>query len=193
MSEAALRRIEKALTKLAKQQTEICERIGGLEERASARGDSGSSGVSQKDVLAYLDGFRAGEALGEESLAEWVSVCTTDCLRGGLRTVAEREGMHARLLEQRIRELGGTPRAETPKEVREAVMKQSGSTEKTDAQKLAEFVSRFQDIDAALKPIHDFADRLDDDQETQSMLRTIAQDERATLEFLNEACALLNP
>ena len=46
---------------------------------------------------------------------------------------------------------------------------------------------------AALKPIFDLADRLDDDQETQSLLRTIAADERSTLEFFHEACALLNP
>ena len=43
------------------------------------------------------------------------------------------------------------------------------------------------------KPIYDLANRLDHDQETQSLLRTIAQDERSTLEFLAEACALLNP
>ena len=142
--------------------------------------------------MEFLDGFRAGEALGEATLGEWISVCTTDCLRGGLRTVAQREGMHARLLEERILELGGKPKSETPKEIREAAMKQSGSTEKSDAQKLSEFVARFPDVDAALKPIHDFADRLDADQETQFLLRTIAQDERSTLEFLNEACSLLN-
>jgi hypothetical protein len=36
------------------------------------------------------------------------------------------------------------------------------------------------------------ADRLDDDPETQSLLRTIAQDERSTLEFFQQACQLLN-
>ncbi len=49
------------------------------------------------------------------------------------------------------------------------------------------------DPEAALKPIDDLADRLDHDQETQSLLRTIARDERSTLEFLTETCALLNP
>ncbi len=191
MSDSALRRIEKAIAKLADQQTEICERIAGLEATVASRG--GSDGPSRQEVLTYLDRFRAGEALGEASLAEWVSVTTTDCLRGGLRTVKEREGMHARLLEQRIGELGGTPRFETPKELRDAAIKQSGSTEKSDAQKIAEFVAAFPDIDAALKPIYDFADKLDGDQETQFLLRTIAQDERSTLEFLTEACALLNP
>jgi hypothetical protein len=55
-----------------------------------------------------------------------------------------------------------------------------------------EFMERFPDIDAVLQPIADMADRLDSDQETQSLLRTILQDERSTLEFLAGACALLN-
>ena len=54
-------------------------------------------------------------------------------------------------------------------------------------------MSRFPDCDAALKPIFDMADTLDHDQETQSLLRTIARDEQSTLEFLQEACELLNP
>jgi hypothetical protein len=47
------------------------------------------------------------------------------------------------------------------------------------------------DVDKALQPIYDVANRLDHDPETQSLLRTIAQDERSTLEFINEACELL--
>ena len=33
---------------------------------------------------------------------------------------------------------------------------------------------------------------IDDDPETQSLLRTIAQDERSTLEFFQQACKLLS-
>ena len=69
----------------------------------------------------------------------------------------------------------------------------SSDPDKSDAQKVLEFVKQFPDVDQALKPIYDLANRLDHDQETQSLLRTIAQDERSTLEFLGEACALLNP
>ena len=72
-------------------------------------------------------------------------------------------------------------------------MEQAGNAERSDAEKVLEFVKRFPDADAAVRPILDLADRLDADPETQSLLRTIAQDERATLEFLGEACALLNP
>ena len=50
----------------------------------------------------------------------------------------------------------------------------------------------FGDADKALQPIFELANRLDDDPETQSLLRTIAQDERSTLEWFGEACQLLN-
>jgi hypothetical protein len=155
-------------------------------------GPGGSQGPTRDEVIAFLDQFRAGEALGEASLGAWVAVCATPCLRGGLRTVTTREGSHARLLAERIKELGGSPSYEIPEAVHDAAMQGAGGTDKSDAEKVKEFVERFPDIDATLAPIHQLADRLDADQETQFLLRTIAQDERSTLEFFRDACALLN-
>lgn len=190
MSEFALRRIEQALGKLSDQQAQIWERISGMEERLAKLG-SGAT-LDRQRLLDFLDKFRAGESLGEATLGAWIAVSDTDCLRGGLRTAQRREGMHAQLLEERLCELGGEPRHEVPAAEREKMLKDYASTEKTDAQKLFDFVERFPDIEVALKPIHDIADQLDDDQETQFLLRTIAQDERSTLQFLTDACALLN-
>ncbi len=79
-----------------------------------------------------------------------------------------------------------------PEAVYNATMAQAASTEKSDAEKLKAFVAQFPDIDKALQPIHSLADRLDGDPETQSLLRTIAQDERSTLECLHETCRQLN-
>jgi DNA-binding ferritin-like protein len=186
-----LKKIEKAVAALAKQQEAICEKLDGLAERVASLPAS-AQGASVEEVIGFLDQFRANESLGETSLGAWIAVSDTACLKGGLRTVQMREGMHARLLEQRIKELGGSPKAEVPEALHEAAMQRAGSTEATDAQKVQEFVAQFSDIDAALKPIYEFADRLDHDQETQSLLRTIAQDERSTLEFLTDACQLLN-
>ena len=190
MSDEALARIEKALKKLSKQQEAICEKLEQLERKADTGGSSAAA--STDEVIRFLDQFRAGEALGEASLGAWIEVSTTPCVRGALRTIQMREGSHAQLLEQRIKELGGSPTAEVPQAIYDAVMEGSASTEKSDVQKLQEFVARFPDIDVALKPINDLADRLDHDQETQSLLRTIVQDERSTLEFLNEACQQLS-
>ena len=151
-----------------------------------------SSVYSREEVLSFLDQFRAGEALGETSLGAWIAVSTTDCLRGGLRTVQQREGMHARLLAERIKELGGSISYEIPESLHDTVMVDAGNADKSDADKVKEFVTRFPDPDKALAPIFALADRLDDDQETQFLLRTIAQDERSTLEFFADACKLLS-
>ena len=188
MSQAALTRIEKTLVQIYEQQQEICGRLEKLESNRT----SGKSQISDRELIAFLDQFRAGEALGEASLGAWIEVADTDCVRGGLRTIAQREGMHARLLEARMKELGATPKFEIPDTIHEQAMAGAADPKKKDAEKLAEFMQRFPDADAAIQPILDIADRLDHDQETQSLLRTIAQDERSTLSLLGEACQLLN-
>jgi len=71
---------------------------------------------------------------------------------------------------ERKADSGGSPTAEVPQAIYAVAMESLASTEKTDIQKLQEFISRFPDIDVALKPIHDLADRLDHDPETQSLL-----------------------
>jgi len=189
MSDSTLKRIKKTLSRLDRRQEELADRLARLEGQLA----SSSPAPSTEEVIGFLDQFRAGEALGNASLGAWIAVCSTECLRGGLRTVQMREGFHAKLLEERIKELGGTPSFEVPQALQESVMQGSASTDKSDAEKVQEFVSRFPDVDAALAPIHTLADRLDADPETQSLLRTIAQDERSTLEFLHDACRQLNP
>lgn len=191
-----LKKIAKTLDALAAQQEQILCRLDRLEsaDGSETRDDASSNDdrAGQREVLAFLDGFRANEALGEASLGAWIAVCQDPCLKGGLRTVQCREGMHARLLEARLKELGGSPNFEVPEEVYARAMRGAASTETSDARKLLDFTAQFPDIDAALAPIGRMADRLDDDPETQSLLRTIMQDERSTLEFLSGACAQLN-
>ena len=187
--DASLKRIEKSLARIGERQQELCDRVAGLERQVAALGAKG--GASRDEVIQFLDQFRAGEALGEASLGAWIAVSTTEFLRGGLRTVQTREGSHARLLAERIKELGGSPSYEVPEAIHTQVMEGAGDAKRTDAVKVQEFVQRFPDIDEALRPIHELADRLDHDQETQFLLRTIAQDERSTLEFFRDACALL--
>ena len=166
---------------------------GGPDATQKIEAGAGSSdSISQKDLISFLDQFRAGEALGEASLGAWIEVSDVACVKGGLRTVQQREGMHARLLEARMKELGATPSFEIPEAIYEKTMQGAGDCEKSDPEKVLEFVKQFPDIDAAIQPILDVADKLDRDPETQFMLRTIAQDERSTLQFLQDACQLLN-
>jgi len=182
-----LKKIEKALGKISHQQDEILTRLDRLE--AGKRADES---ISKEALISFLDQFRAGEALGEASLGAWIEVSDVACVKGGLRTVQQREGMHARLLEARMKELGATPAFELPEAIYQQAMQSAGDPKKSDPEKVADFVKQFPDVEAAIQPILDIANKLDHDPETQFMLRTIAQDERSTLEFLQDACQQLN-
>src|ERR1700756_475034 len=69
-------------------------------------------------VISFLDKVRAGEANGGEAFSAWAEVCTTDCIRTGIRMVAEREAYHSRVFGQRLIELGGEARAAATEEGR---------------------------------------------------------------------------
>jgi hypothetical protein len=179
VTDQRLQRIEAALAKLAEEQAELAERIARLE----SRGPGALESSPRERVIAFLDQLRAGEALGELSLGAWIAVCKDSALRGTLRTVQAREESHARLLGERIKELGGAPRYEVPEPTYTQLMTGSASLEIDDAEKVRAFVARNSDPAHALASLHAMADRLDDDPETQSLLRAIAQDELATLEL----------
>ncbi len=187
MSDATLKRIEKTLDTICEQQQQICERLVHLEERVANPG-----AATRKEAMDFLDKFGAGEAFGEELFGAWIAVSDTECLRGGLRTIQMREGMHAHLLHARLKELGGTPTFEYDDSVRETAMKTLGGTDTTDAVKLSTFMGGFADADTVLKELTDLSARLTNDLETQSLLQTIEQDERSTLAWLKGACEQLN-
>jgi hypothetical protein len=193
--EKALLRIEEALAKLGDRQDAMCgelvalrEQVAQLAGRPAAKRGAASAGETQK----FLDRFRAGEALGEASFGAWIAVSDVACVRGGLRVAQQREGFHARLLEARLRELGGRPSTSLPQRVADEAMRKLGDPACPDRTKLLDFLKSVGDAEAALAPIFEMADRLDHDPETQSLLRAIAQDERSTLELLQQACQQLN-
>lgn len=191
-----LLRLEETLAQLVRQQEAICAELVGMRERLDGLGESRkappSGAPARAELLRFLDRFRAGEALGEATAKAWIEVSDVACVKGGLHVVAEREGMHARLLAGCIRAHGGTPRYEIPEAVCDQALKRVSDRSRGDAAKVLEFVERTGDAEQALAPIYAMADRLDEDPETQSLLRTIAQDERSTLEFFQQACELLN-
>jgi hypothetical protein len=48
--------------------------------------------IARRDAARFLDALRAAEAASAQVLEAWISVCTFEGLRGGLRAIAEREG-----------------------------------------------------------------------------------------------------
>jgi hypothetical protein len=142
-------------------------------------------------VVSFIDKVCAGEANGAEAFRRWAEVCKTECIRSGLRMVAEREAYHARVFECRMRDLGAERRASATEEGRKFT-EFLADPKRTDNEKLLHFVQLVGDPDAAVKPIHDFAALLKDDLETKEALRLFAEDEYSTAKWAHDACAALS-
>jgi hypothetical protein len=142
-------------------------------------------------VVSFIDKVCAGEANGAEAFRRWAEVCKTECIRSGLRMVAEREAYHARVFECRMRDLGAERRAGATEEGRKFTEFLT-DPKRTDTEKLLHFIQLVGDPDAAVKPIHDFAALLNEDLETKAALRLFAEDEYSTAKWVHDACAALN-
>ncbi|HEX3408949.1 MAG TPA: hypothetical protein VHS07_01645 [Candidatus Binataceae bacterium] len=154
-----------------------------------AMGKSFSSERSAVDAM--LDRFRAGEANGEVAFAAWSKLCTTDCIRSGIRMIAEREGYHARIFERRMRDLGlecKAPVTEASRKITEYL----ADPNVTDNQKLLYLNSLAPDIDSFFKPITDLAENIKDDLESKELFKLYVQDELSSARWLQYACEALN-
>jgi hypothetical protein len=142
-------------------------------------------------VVSFLDKVRAGEANGGEAFAAWAEVCATDCIRTGIRIVAEREAYHSRIFAQRLTELGGETRAMATEDERKFTA-YLGNPSIPDNDKLLSFTKRVGKPEDAIKPICDFAELLKEDLSTREALRLFAEDELSTAKWLWDSCAALN-
>jgi hypothetical protein len=173
-----------------------------LEAGASTNGNGNGGGGSFKAfgrtykseraaVVSFLDKVRAGEANGGEAFSAWAEVCTTDCIRTGIRMVAEREAYHSRVFAQRLAELGGEARAMVTEAGRKATA-YLGDPSIPDNEKLLDFTKRVGKPEDAIKPICEFAALLKEDLSTKEALRLFAEDELSTAKWIWDACAALN-
>lgn len=167
----------------------------------TAHNGNGSSGgfkafgrtyKSERDaVVSFLDKVRAGEAGGGEAFSAWAEVCKTDCIRTGIRIVAEREAYHSRVFAQRLSELGGEHRAMSSEEGRKFTA-YLGNASIPDTEKLLQFTKRVGKPEDAIAPICEFAALLTEDLSTKEALRLFAEDELSTAKWLWDSCAALN-
>jgi len=147
---------------------------------------------SERDaVVSFLDKVRAGEAGGGEAFAAWANVCKTDCIRTGIRIVAEREAYHSRVFAERLAELGGEQRAMSSEDGRKFTA-YLGNPTIPDTEKLLQFTKRVGKPEDAIKPICEFAELLKEDLSTKEALRLFAEDELSTAKWLWDSCAALN-
>lgn len=178
----ALSRIEAAIAGL-------CEEVGAIRTRLDNL-DGGKGPMSTPEIIEFLDGYRVAEATAAAGFGAWIATSDTECLRGGLRMVQLREAAHAKLFEERIKELGGSPKAEASEELEAFLIGMLGDPDKSDAEKLQAFAAQAGDP-KVIEQLEGFAARMGGDEETQFLLRAVIQDERASVEFLHQACELL--
>ena len=141
-------------------------------------------------VMRFLENVSAAETNGGEAIRKWLEVCTTDCIRGGLQMVAEREAYHGRAFERRLKELGGTMANRDTEEFRKNLA-YLGNREVSDYQKLHRGATRFPNPDETIRPLFEFAALLKEDLETKEMVQLFAQDELSTLKWQNGLCEML--
>ena len=135
-------------------------------------------------AVAFLDAFRAAELASADVFAAWADVTPLAGLRGSLRVVAAREAAHATLCDERLRELGATPRAALAAGARAAACARFADPARPDGDKLVAFLGRFAGPDAAAAPITALAESLADDLETATLLELVAAAERTTVRAL---------
>ncbi len=180
-TQQALGRIETTLSAL-------CSEVDAIRQRVEALG-GGKGPMTQAETIEFLDGYRAAEALAADAFAAWIEASDTPCLRGGLRAVQQREAYHARVFEERIKELGGSCKADMPQEAVDFFMS-FGSPDKSDAQKIQEFMTAAGDP-KVLEQLEAQAARMGNDEETQFLLRSVIEDERASLALVKQAHEML--
>jgi hypothetical protein len=148
-------------------------------------------GSEREAIIAFLDRARVGESSAGVAFTNWGNVCKTDCIRSGLRMIAERESYHGRMFEQRLRDLGAECQEMVTEQTRQFCDTVSG-TNLSDNEKLLHFNKLVPDPEAAVKPIREFADTIKGDLETKEMLKLFYEDELSSTRWLQYACATLN-
>ncbi len=179
-TQTSLSRIEETLVTLCAEVSIVRAKVEALE------GPKGQ--MTTQEVIDFLDGYRAAEAMAASAFGAWIAVSDTPCLRGGLRVVEMREASHAKLFEERIKELGGSPKAEMD-EAGETFLMAFGD-DRSDAEKVDAFMNTAGDP-KILVQLEAQAARMNNDEETQFLLRSVIEDERASLALVKQAHELL--
>jgi len=137
-------------------------------------------------IVAYLQRVRNGEAAGAQALAKWAEVCKTDCMRSGLRTIAEREAYHVRVIDRKLADLGAPCETARDPEIDKFVSMQSDPNV-SDLDKLRRIASSFSNAEEVVKPIYDFVDLIKDDLDAKEMLALWAEDEHSSIKWFLHA------
>jgi bacterioferritin (cytochrome b1) len=150
-------------------------------------GYQGKSDPSERDrIMHFLDMYRCSEGFAAEYLLGWMKASSHEGLKGGLLTIQQREASHARILEARLLALEGVPQATVAAERRERDLPFYSSDKTSDLEKLRGLSILFSNPEEFLSPLTDLIDQIQEDQQSKELLRTILDDERASIRWLVE-------
>ncbi len=156
-------------------------------QRTVYGGYQGKDNPSERERIVHLlDVYRSTEGFVAQYLPRWIEVSPNEAVKGGLRTVQAREAAHARLMKARLLELGETPHAEISAERREREMPFFSAEDRPDIEKIRVLAELFGNADAFLKPVTDIVDQIEDDPQTRELLRTIIDDEYASIKWIQD-------
>jgi hypothetical protein len=168
---------------------EMARLEGGRATAANGGGFTamGKSYACERDaIVAYLQRVRNGEAAGAQALSKWAEVCKTDCMRSGLRTIAEREAYHVRVIDRKLSDLGAQCETARDPEIDKFVSMQSDPNV-SDLDKLRRIASSFSNAEEVVKPIYEFVDLIKDDLDAKEMLALWAEDEHSSIKWFLHA------
>jgi len=150
-------------------------------------GYRGKPNPSEREkIMHLLDQYSCTEGFVADYLPRWIEVSANEAVKGGLRTIQLREASHARLMKARLLELGAVRQYEIPLERRERELPFFASAQTSDVTKLQALATLFGDPDEFLKPVTDLIAEIREDQHSKELLRTIIDDERASITWLVE-------
>lgn len=148
-------------------------------------GYQGKDNPTERDLIVHLlDNYSITEGFVAHYLPKWIEVSPNEAVKGGLRTVQRREAAHAGLMKARLRELGESVTATIPEIRREKEIPFFSSTTHTDEEKLKVLSELFGDGEAFLSPVTKVINLIKDDLQTKEMLKTILDDERESVNWI---------
>jgi bacterioferritin (cytochrome b1) len=135
-------------------------------------------------IMHLLDVYRSTEGFVAQYLPGWIEVSQHEGVKGGLAVIQQREALHARVMNARLRALGGTPQAEVPEERRQKEIPFFSSPERSDVEKLGVLANLFGDAEEFMKPVIDLVGAIQDDPQSKELLAQIVEDERASIRWI---------
>ena len=148
-------------------------------------GYQGKDNPSERDLIIHLlDNYSTTEGFVAQYLPKWINVSENEAVKGGLRTVQSREAAHAKLMKSRLKELGESVTAVIPDHRKEKEMPFFASAEHSDVDKLKVLSELFGDGEEFLKPVTEVVNQITDDLQTKELLRTILDDERESVAWI---------